>query len=65
MKLLPNESDFLLAHCTEPGLHTAKSDENGSLFIQKLTKLLKKYGSKSVVSLYSVVLSVSFLFLFM
>ena len=45
MKLLPDEADFFLSYCTKPGPDPAKRGEKASLYVQKLTKLLKKYAS--------------------
>ncbi|XP_076458162.1 uncharacterized protein LOC143291906 [Babylonia areolata] len=44
-KLLPNETDYMVAICFKAGFLSAKAKENGSLYVQKLVKFLKKYGN--------------------
>ncbi|KAL8586037.1 hypothetical protein ACOMHN_023680 [Nucella lapillus] len=44
VKLLPNETDFVLGYCAKPAFTSPAARQNGSLYIQKMVKLLTKYG---------------------
>ncbi|XP_070200397.1 uncharacterized protein [Littorina saxatilis] len=47
-ELIPNESDFLIAHSTVPGFESYRDTQKGSVYIQTLARTLSKHSGLEI-----------------
>ena len=46
LELVPNEGDFLLSYATVPGFESYRDPSSGSVYVRKLTELLRKFSAQ-------------------
>ena len=46
LELVPNEGDFLLSYATVPGFVSYRDPCSGSVYVRKLTELLRKFSAQ-------------------
>ena len=44
--LVPNEGDFLVSYSTVPGFECYRDPSSGSVYVKKLTELLRKHSAE-------------------